>query len=154
MSQPHNYGWVDPDLHGVSGLCTLCGHCPCACAPLHLDPTRHFANSSIINGFPADQQPTVASWYDSNWGQLGSSVQIPFPHSSQHNASVGSNPAHPLKMRILGTEHGFMHGASNVSAAIPYSPVQTHASPANTGCASTEEGSIYYGCPAEQHITQ
>lgn len=154
MSQSQHYSWAGPALHGESGLCTLCGRCPCVCAPLYLDPTRHFENSSIINRFPAYQQPTIAPWDDVNWDQSGSPAQVPFPRSSQYNASVGYNPAHPLSMRVLGTEHGSMHGASDGFAAIPYPPVQENASPANTGHAPTEEGSIYYGSPVEQHITQ
>lgn len=154
MSQPHNYSWVNPDLHEESGFCSLCGHRPCNCAALHLDPTRPLANISVMNQFPAHQQPTIASWRDPNWGQSGSLGQVPSPNFTQYNASVGYHPVHPLDSRILGTEHSSMHGAYNFSTVIPYSPVQVDAQLANMGKAPTKEGSIYYGSPVEQHITQ
>ncbi|KAJ6128211.1 hypothetical protein N7471_009428 [Penicillium samsonianum] len=154
MSQSHNYSWVDPNLHDGNRLCALRGHRPCTCAGLYLEPTRHFANSSIMNQSSTYHQPTIAPWYNSNWCQSDSLAQVPIPSSSQWNPSVGYNPADPLNMSIFGTGHSPMHDKSNLVAAIQSSPVQVYAPLGNTGYAQSEEQSIYYGSPAEQHVAQ
>lgn len=154
MSQSHNYSWVDPNLHDGNRLCALRGHRPCTCAGLYLEPTRHFANSSIMNQSSTYHQPTIAPWYNSNWCQSDSLAQVPIPSSSQWNPSVGYNPADPLNMSIFGTGHSPMHDKSNLVAAIQFSPVQVYAPLGNTGYAQSEEQSIYYGSPAEQHVAQ
>lgn len=64
------------------------------------------------------------------------------------------NPANPLNMSILGAGHSPMHGKSNHVAAIQSSPVQVYAPLGNTSYAQSEEQSIYYGSPAEQHVVQ